>query len=290
MDLTIGTFILLFIIGLTVSFLSAMVGIGGGIIFVPLFVAFYGLSVPEARTISLFCMVLVTLSATIGYYRYNCIDWKLGLVYDVFAIPGVLVGKWIVDILNFFLPNVLHIMVVVTLWTIASLILFQKNNKGSEDFCTVSVSLMNDEHQIQISKAKKWIYSLISSFFGSFFTGSVGVGGGTVYTSTMILMGLAPIISVATAEFSMIFTNTFGFLSSAIFPLLNWNVPGFETNSAPILWEFILPIGIASFIGSLLGTILSRRVKGRILKRMLAVVVILMGIPIILDIFGFWNF
>jgi len=292
MALTAGSFILLFSIALAVSFLASMVGIGGGVLWVPLLVAFFGLSVPEARTISLFCMIFVTLSATVGYFKYNCIDWKLGMVYDLFAIPGVLMGKWIADLLNNIFPNILKIMVVSALWILASLMLARKSKKtdDDEDFYVVRDSFMDEKHHIQMSKSKKWTFSLISSFFGGFVAGSVGMGGGTVYTATMILLGLTPIIAVATAEFSMIFTNTFGFLTAAILPLINWNIPGFGTESVPILWEFIIPMGIASLIGAFLGTILSRRVKGSILKKILAGIAILMGIPIVLDILGLWVF
>ncbi|TFG18163.1 MAG: sulfite exporter TauE/SafE family protein [Promethearchaeota archaeon] len=289
MVLTAGSFILLFSITLAGSFLASMVGIGGGVLFVPILVAFFGLDVPEARTISLFCMIFVTLSATIGYFRHNVIDWKLGLIYDIFAIPGVLLGKWIADILY---EIIRLIVVVVALWTLASLILIRKTKKGvdDKDHSIVKVSFMDEEHHIQLSQSKKWVFSLISSFFGGFVTGCVGMGGGTVYTSTMILLGLTPLISVATAEFSMIFTNTFGFFSAAIFPLIPWDFPGFGTETAPILWNFILPMGIASLIGAFAGTILSRRVKGGVLKKMLAIIAILMGIPIILEILGLWNF
>ena len=61
MELTVWTFLILFTIALAVSFLAAMVGIGGGVLFVPLLVSFFGLDVPEARTYcarasaSLFC-------------------------------------------------------------------------------------------------------------------------------------------------------------------------------------------------------------------------------------------
>lgn len=268
-----------------------MVGIGGGVLFVPLLVTFFELSVPEAREISLFCMLFVTISATVGYFQYNCIDWKLGLVYDLFAIPGLLVGKWIADILYLKSPNVLKVLVVGLLWLLAILILLRRNRvKEHAESRIVTVSFMDKEHYIQIKSSKKWILILTSSFLGGFVTGSVGMGGGTVYTSTMILLGLTPLISVATAEFSMVFTNAFGFLTAAIFPLIDWNFPGFGTGSAPILWNFILPMGIASLIGAFSGTILSHRMNGVFLKKLLASLAIIMGIPIILDIFGFWGF
>ena len=291
MELTAWTFLMLFLIALIVSFLSSMVGIGGGVLFVPLLVAFFGLSVPEARTISLFCMIFVTLSATIGYFRHKCIDWKLGLVYDLFAVPGIFVGTWVASILDNIFPTLLKVFVVVTLWTLASLILLRKS-KFKEDLKqkTVDVSFLDPQHPIKINQPKKWIFALISSFAGGFVAGSVGMGGGTIDTSTMLILGIIPIIAVATSEFAMIFTNTFGFLTSAIFPYLGWNFLNNGASPAPILWEFILPMGIASLIGAFLGTILSRRIKGSVLKKMLAIIVILIGIPILLDIFGLWPF
>jgi uncharacterized membrane protein YfcA len=293
MVLTVSSFIILFSIALIISFLAAMVGIGGGVIIVPLLVAFFGLTIPEAKTVSLFCMVFVTISATVGYFRHKCIDWKLGLVYDLFAVPGVLIGTLLSSWLNDFFPIVLNLLVVGALWTLASLILFRKPKK-IEDLqgCVVEVSFLHPEHPHKMKRTRKWTYSLLASFFGGFIAGSVGMGGGTVYTSTMLLLEIVPIIAIATAEFSMIFTNAFGFLASAIFPLFGWNFLGNGT-SAPVfweLWEFLLPMGLASLIGAFLGTILSRRVKGSILKKMLGFIGIFMGVPIILDVIGIWPF
>jgi uncharacterized protein len=290
MVLTVGSFILLFSIAIIISFLAAMVGIGGGVFMVPILVAFFGLSVPEARNISLFCMIFVTISATIGYSRYKCIDWKLGLVYESFAIPGVLVGKLIADLIDLYYPDVLKVIVVGALWTFATLILVQKHHKQDELIGgTVVTSFLDDANEIKLSRGKKWLTTFFASFFGGFVAGSVGMGGGTVKSTTMFLLGMTPLIAVATAEFSMMFTNTFGFISSAVFPLIPWNFPGFGTNSSPILWDYILPMGIASLIGGFLGTILSRRLKGSILKKLLASISILVGIPIILQVLGIWS-
>ncbi len=291
MELTVWTFLLLFTIALAVSSLAAMVGIGGGVLFVPLLVSFFGLSVPEARTISLFCMVFVTISATVGYFKHNCIDWKLGLVYDLFAVPGVFFGTWLSSWLNNTIPILLNVLVVGALWTLATLILVRKSRKKDDlEGCIVEVSFLDPDHSHKMKQSRKWMYALMASFFGGFVAGSVGMGGGTVYTSTMLLLEIVPIIAVATAEFSMIFTNAFGFLTSSIFPLIGWNFLGNGSTTTAILWEFILPMGIASLIGAFLGTILSRRVKGSILKKMLAIIAILMGIPLILQILGFWPF
>jgi uncharacterized membrane protein YfcA len=293
MVLTVGSFILLFSIALIISFLAAMVGIGGGVIIVPFLVTFYELSVPDAKTISLFCMVFVTISATIGYFRHKCIDWKLGLVYDLFAVPGVLVGTLLASWLDTVFPKVLKILVVSALWILATLILIRKPKKiETLEVNVVEVSFLDPKHPHKMKQSRKWIYSLLASFFGGFVAGSVGMGGGTVYTTTMLLLEIIPIIAVATAEFSMIFTNAFGFLTAAIFPLFGWDFLGNSSSTTPAfweLWEFLLPMGIASLIGAFLGTILSRRVKGTFLKKMLAIIAILMGIPIILNILGLWG-
>ena len=177
------------------------------------------------------------------------------------------------------------------LWTLASVILVRKpRNAESLNSCTVEFSFLDPRHPHKMSQSKKWIYPLIIILFWRIYSRISWDGGGTIYTSTMLLLEITPIIAVATAEFAMIFTNTFGFLTSAVFPSLGWNFLGNGSIAPPILWEFIIPMGIASLIGAFFGTILSRRVKGTILKKMLAIIAILMGIPLVLDIFGLWGF
>ena len=70
MKMTITTIITLIIIGLAAGILSGLVGVGGGIIMVPLFILFLGLSQHNAQGLSLAVMLPpVTFLAVYNYHK-----------------------------------------------------------------------------------------------------------------------------------------------------------------------------------------------------------------------------
>ena len=65
-------------IGLVAGLLGALCGVGGGIVMVPAFVAFLGLSQQQAVATSLAVVIVTALSATANNARAgNLIDWKI---------------------------------------------------------------------------------------------------------------------------------------------------------------------------------------------------------------------
>jgi uncharacterized protein len=93
MKMTLETILMLFLIGLTAGLLSGLVGIGGGIIMVPLLL-FMGLSQHQAQGTSLAVLsVPVTLLAAINYYKQGYVDWKFAVVMAIFFIIGGYFGS-----------------------------------------------------------------------------------------------------------------------------------------------------------------------------------------------------
>jgi len=65
-------------IGLVAGLLGALCGVGGGIVMVPAFVTFLGISQKQAVATSLAVVVVTALSATANNARAgNLIDWKI---------------------------------------------------------------------------------------------------------------------------------------------------------------------------------------------------------------------
>jgi uncharacterized membrane protein YfcA len=93
MKMTLETILMLFLIGLTAGLLSGLVGIGGGIIMIPLLL-FMGLSQHQAQGTSLAVLsVPVTLLAAINYYKQGYVDWKFAIVMAIFFIIGGYFGS-----------------------------------------------------------------------------------------------------------------------------------------------------------------------------------------------------
>lgn len=94
MKMTVTTLLYLLLIGLSAGVLSGFVGVGGGIIMVPMFVIFLGLSQHNAQGMSLAVMLPpVTFLAVYNYHQAGDIDWKMALIVSAIFIIGGFVGS-----------------------------------------------------------------------------------------------------------------------------------------------------------------------------------------------------
>src|SRR5690625_6317621 len=98
--------VLVILIALFIAFLSAfvgsLVGLGGGIIFVPAMLFLYdnfsdfSWATPQTIVgISLITMVFTGLSSTLAYYKLNRVDTRTGLIFLIGSLPGSVFGAWI---------------------------------------------------------------------------------------------------------------------------------------------------------------------------------------------------
>ena len=84
----------LIIIGLLAGVLSGLVGVGGGIIMVPLLVLLVGFSQHQAQGTSLTVLLVpVTSVAVFNYYKEGYVNWKYAMVIAVFFVVGSFFGS-----------------------------------------------------------------------------------------------------------------------------------------------------------------------------------------------------
>ncbi|WP_073310392.1 sulfite exporter TauE/SafE family protein [Flavobacterium terrae] len=90
-----GTIIVsLIVIGLLAGMLSGLVGVGGGIIMVPLLVLLLGFNQHQAQGTSLTVLVVpVTALAVYNYYKEGYINWKYAAIIAVFFVVGSYFGS-----------------------------------------------------------------------------------------------------------------------------------------------------------------------------------------------------
>ncbi len=84
----------LILIGILAGVLSGLVGVGGGIIMVPLLVLFFGFTQHEAQGTSLAVLVVpVTAVAVYNYYQEGQINLKYAAIIAVFFVIGSVAGS-----------------------------------------------------------------------------------------------------------------------------------------------------------------------------------------------------
>jgi uncharacterized protein len=122
--MTIQIILSLILIGILAGILSGLVGIGGGIIMVPLLVMFLSLSQHQAQGTSLAVLAVpVTAVAVFNYYKEGQINLKYAAVIAVFFVVGSIVGSKFALTLD---QKVLKKIFAVVLVVIAGKMLLEK--------------------------------------------------------------------------------------------------------------------------------------------------------------------
>jgi uncharacterized protein len=80
------------VIGLAAGGLSGLLGIGGGVLMVPLFTSWVRLSIKEALATSLACVGVLAVPGMITHAALGHIDWLFALPLCVGVIPGARLG------------------------------------------------------------------------------------------------------------------------------------------------------------------------------------------------------
>lgn len=81
-------------VGLAAGFFSGLVGIGGGVIVVPLLVFFFGYSQHLAQGTTLFMFLMpVGILGVINYHRAGHVDWKVACIMAITFVVGSYFGS-----------------------------------------------------------------------------------------------------------------------------------------------------------------------------------------------------
>jgi len=264
--------LLVLALGFMVGMPSSMVGIGGGFLLVPALILLFQLPAKNAVAVSLVAICGTTFSSTIGYIRQGRVDYKLGLLYDVLDVPGIVVGAYITTLLP---QNILAGVCGLFITALSLLVMKRKEKRKEgprlEEEPKASRAGTRWRRKLVDSRGVVVEYyirgphlALVSSFLGGLVTGLSGLGGGITDVSTMILLGVPPHIAVASSEFAMAVTNGVGVVAHG---LLN-----------NILVEYALPIAIGTAMGAQVGCTLAKRVKGEDIRRMLSLIALFAGL------------
>ncbi len=92
--MSFSTFIILIAIGLLAGVLSGFVGVGGGILMIPLMMLFLGLSQFEAQGTALVAMLPpIGILAAMNYFKSGYVKWEYAVVIALTFVIGGYFGS-----------------------------------------------------------------------------------------------------------------------------------------------------------------------------------------------------
>ena len=87
------------VVGAAAGVAAGMLGVGGGILFVPALVIFLDLSQVDAEATSLLAIIPVALVGAWRQHNYGNVRVRDGVLVGVLAVPGAIAGVALVNVL-----------------------------------------------------------------------------------------------------------------------------------------------------------------------------------------------
>ncbi|MEK3854901.1 sulfite exporter TauE/SafE family protein [Cytobacillus sp. FSL H8-0458] len=273
MDLSAG--FLLIVIGVLAGGYGTIVGAGGGFIFVPALLLIFQLEPAIAAGTGLIIVLINSLSGVIGYAKKEKIQYQNGLILGIGALPGSLLGVWLLQHYSSGYFYVIFATLLVALGTF----LFTKNlpekwrrhvpSEGYE-YVAAASSIGKDGsiHQsaavskIDSTYKEKWLIPL--GFLIGILSSYLGIGGGWLLVPILVYVFKTPAhYATATSIFSLCLYTSVGVISHIYYGNIDW--------------QTVVYGGLGVIAGSQLGVLLSQRIPGRVIIQMLSVLLILIG-------------
>ena len=245
---------ILFPIIFSASFVLTMVGLGGGLIFSPLFILLQ-FPIHTAVSASLFLNGIAAISAAITYFRKKMVDVKIGLPLIISSSLFAPLGAYATSKVN--LQLFTAILAVVILLAAVRMIFSKKvESEGKE-----------------IATAYKIMGGAVIGMVIGFVAGLLGIGGGVFIVPLLIyVLGVPTKTAAATSIFIVVFSSFSGFIAH-----VSIAVPD---------WRFILMAALFSFTGGQLGSrIMAAKLKSRTIRRIFGVVLLVFVLKLIQKVF-----
>jgi len=237
-------------LGVAAGILGSMIGLGGGIIVVPV-LTFFGFSPTLAASNSLFAAFSNAVGSTVSYSRQKRIDYSLGLKLGLLSIPGTVLGAYLSSDVT---PGIFKILFGLVLISSAVYIFMRKKIETKEKNLT-----------------KQMIVFVIStSFFAGIISSFFGIGGGIVFVPLMVVgLGMTMKKAAPTSQFILLFASLSGIITHSIL-----GHPDF-------LQAGLLAVG--AFVGGIIGARLSLDIKERSLQILVSAIIVIAAIKLFFD-------
>ena len=264
-----------FVVSIGAGGFGSMVGIGGGLIIVPLLSVLLGYDVKVAIAASLIGVIATSLSASPRYIRTGVADRRLGMLLLVAAALGGLAGGVTAGLLD---GRTLSLLFALLLTAVAVRMVWQIRHPATPppvdedgaDTGFVSSYVEPTTGEDVVYRAHRLLPGTIVSVLAGNVSGLLGVGGGVLNVPTMSVIMHVPIrVATTTSTYMLAATAT----ASAIVYLASGRVD-------PLL---AAPVALGVIVGARLGARYSMRLSQDALRLAFVAVAAVFAVSMFLE-------
>ena len=268
MVLEVAGFILL---GLAIGTLGTLIGAGGGFILLPVLALLNPLEPTGTLTATSLAVVAANAtSGTIAYRRQGRIDVRSGVWFALAALPGSIAGVLLARAIP---RGPFDIAFALVLLALALIVVRVRPNvrpapvgRVDHPWGRVSRELTDSDGQIHRYTVELPL-GVATSFVIGFASSLLGIGGGFIHVPALIaLLGFPVHIATATSHFVLAITTSIGTVTHILAGDLNTT------------WPRTVAIAAGAICGAQIGASLSRRVRGVLIMRLLALALVIVAL------------
>jgi uncharacterized membrane protein YfcA len=267
--------------GLVAGLLGSMLGVGGGLIIVPILTLALHLPIQVAIGSSLVAIVANACTAAGIYTKARLTNIKLGLLLETTTIPGAIIGGFAAAVIAPSILNALFGLVLIYVaYTMVTRQHFISADTQPDDHLhlaepgkisdNLSSSLTDSYYDQNLDEVVNYKVTHIpaglgTSFFAGVLSSLLGVGGGIINVPVMhLVMGVPMKAAIATSTFMIALTAATGAF-----------IYQYYGNIYPFI---IAPLIIGIVAGARIGVELAQRTEGVWLRRIFGIFLFLVAI------------
>jgi hypothetical protein len=265
-----------FLIAIGSGFLGALLGLGGGIIMVPLLIFLLDVPIHLAAGASIVAVVATSSVSASVYVRDKITNMRLGMFLELATTLGAVTGASFMAVTSeSFLKTVFGLSLIYA--SIVMRIQMRKTDrswvKKTDDWLAGKLRLGTS--YFDEARSETIVYGVDRtpqtfgiSYIAGILSGLLGIGGGGVKVPAMNVVSSIPMkAAVATSNFMIGVTAA----ASALIYIRNGYCDSFVT----------APVVLGTIIGSYIGANVTRKISGMLLKRVFIVVLLILGLRMI---------
>lgn len=235
-------------LGALVGLALGLLGGGGSILTVPIFVYVLGFDAKPAIAMSLAVVGATSLFGAAGHWRAGNVDLRVATLFGAVAMAGTYLGAR----LAVFFSGAAQLILFAGVMLLAAWFMFRPAKVEVEGRAPASLR----EMPLALIAAEGLVVGVL--------TGLVGVGGGFLIVPALVLLGKVPMKqAVGTSLLVIAMKSAAGFLG--------------YLGQVEVAWGFMAVFTTVAVAGILLGTHLVRYVPQAALQRAFAVFLVVMG-------------
>jgi uncharacterized membrane protein YfcA len=254
-------------IAFAVGLVGSMLGLGGGVLIIPILTIFLGVPIKTAIGTSIVSVIATSSAAGAVYVSRGMTHTRLGMVLEVATTLGALAGGITAVLIS---PRWLEgIFGLVLLYVVYSMRRLPSGEGVGQRTGTLEASYPDPVTSQQVTYGVRRLpYGLGASFLAGNISGLLGIGGGIIKVPIMtLIMGIPLKAAVATSNFMIGVTAA---TSAVIYYARGYVNP-----------QIAVPTALGVLLGAQLGSRLGSRARSVVLKRMFQALLLIFAVQML---------